>query len=87
MRIVVVIPTYNERENTEKMIDTLAGVFSQIKNHEMNLLYVDGNSPDGTGDAVKKKQEQYKWLHLMVETKKKVWAWLMPKVCSTPWIS
>ncbi|MEK7101498.1 MAG: glycosyltransferase [Patescibacteria group bacterium] len=70
MRIVVVIPTYNERENTEKMIDTLAGVFSQIKNHEMNLLYVDGNSPDGTGDAVKKKQEQYKWLHLMVETKK-----------------
>ena len=70
MRIVVVIPTYNERENTEKMIDTLAGVFSQIKNHEMNLLYVDGNSPDGTGDAVKKKQEQYKWLHLMVETEK-----------------
>jgi len=70
MRIVVVIPTYNERVNTEKMIDTLAGVFSQIKNHEMNLLYVDGNSPDGTGDAVKKKQEQYKWLHLVVETKK-----------------
>jgi len=70
MRIVVVIPTYNERVNTEKMIATLAGVFSQIKNHEMNLLYVDGNSPDGTGDAVKKKQEQYKWLHLVAETEK-----------------
>ncbi len=70
MRIVVVIPTYNERENTQKMIDALAVEFPKITNHSMNVLYVDGNSPDGTGELVKKNQKKYKWLHLFVEEKK-----------------
>lgn len=70
MRVVVVIPTYNEKENTVKMIEVLAGIFSKIKDHDMHLLYVDGNSPDGTAEVVKEKQKKYKWLHLLVETKK-----------------
>lgn len=69
-KIVVVIPTYNERENTSQMIDTLAKVFSEIKDHEMALLYVDGNSPDGTSDLVREKMKKYNWLSLLVETKK-----------------
>lgn len=69
-KVVVIIPTYNERENTEKMIDTLADIFSGISGHEINLLYVDGNSPDGTAEVVKEKQKKYKWLHLIIETKK-----------------
>ncbi len=52
------------------MIDTLAGIFAGIKNHDMQLLYVDGNSPDGTADIVREKQKKYPWLHLLVETKK-----------------
>lgn len=70
MKVVVIIPTYNERENTTTMIDTLAKVFAEIKDHQMNLLYVDGNSPDGTAEIIKSKQKKYKWLHLLVETKK-----------------
>jgi len=70
MKVVVVIPTYNEKENTLQMIDTLAAVFASIEKHEMSLLYVDANSPDGTADVVKAAQKQYKWLHLLVETKK-----------------
>lgn len=70
MKIVVIIPTYNEKENTSRMIETLALVFSKIKDHQMQLLYVDGNSPDGTVEVIKKYQEKYKWLHLLVETKK-----------------
>ncbi len=70
MKVVIIIPTYNERKNTGKMIDTLAGIFAGIKNHDMQLLYVDGNSPDGTADVVKEKQKKYSWLHLLVETKK-----------------
>lgn len=69
-RVVVVIPTFNEKDNTSLMIETLSQKFSEIKNHEMELLYVDGNSPDGTADVVRSKMKKYKWLHLLVETKK-----------------
>lgn len=70
MKVVVIIPTYNEVDNTGKMIETLAKVFPKIKDHQMNLLYVDGNSPDGTAEVIKSKQKKYKWLHLLIETKK-----------------
>lgn len=70
-KIVVIIPTYNEAENTSKMIDVLARVFEDIKDHEMHLLYVDANSPDGTAELVRKKiADQKPWLHLLVEEKK-----------------
>ena len=70
MKIVVIIPTYNEKDNISKMIEALARVFSEIRQHEMNLLYIDGNSPDGTADVIRKYQKKYDWLHVIVETKK-----------------
>ena len=70
MKVVVVIPTYNEKDNTSRMIETLAQVFATIPTHDMHLLYVDGNSPDGTAAVVRQKQKTYPWLHLLVETKK-----------------
>jgi dolichol-phosphate mannosyltransferase len=39
----VCLPTYNERENLERMIRELA-------RHEVNVLVIDDNSPDGTGE-------------------------------------
>lgn len=58
---LVIIPTYNEKENIEKMIRT---VFSLAKVY--HLLIVDDNSPDGTRDIVEKLQEEYpKQLHLL----------------------
>lgn len=51
---IVIIPTYNERENIEEMIDA---VMAQPGN--FNLLIVDDNSPDGTAGFVKAKQETY----------------------------
>ena len=68
--IVIIIPTYNERENTERMILSLAPIISEIRDHSLEVLYVDGNSPDGTADIVKKYQLKYSWLQLLVETKK-----------------
>ena len=70
MKVVVIIPSYNEKDNTSEMIETLAGVFSKIKDHKIFLLYVDGNSPDGTSIIIKKYQKKYNWLHLLEETKK-----------------
>ena len=52
------------------MIVTLAGILSKTKDNQMLVLYVDGNSPDGTADIIKKFQKKYSWLHLLVETKK-----------------
>lgn len=70
MKIVVIIPTYNEKENVGKMILALAEILPKIKKHQMELLYVDGNSPDGTASEIRKYQKKYSWLHLLVENKK-----------------
>lgn len=69
-KVVIVIPTYNERENTEKMVEALAAELPKIKNHEMLVLYVDANSPDGTADMVRDKTDEYKWLHIYKEEEK-----------------
>lgn len=51
---LVIIPTYNEKENVEKMIRK---VFSlDIPFH---LLIVEDNSPDGTADIVKRLQSEF----------------------------
>ena len=51
---VVIIPTYNEIENIEAIIDA---VFSQDK--VFHVLVVDDNSPDGTADKVRELQLNY----------------------------
>ena len=51
---VIIIPTYNEKENIERMIDALMAL-----EHGFDVLVVDDGSPDGTADIVKKTMEQY----------------------------
>ena len=71
MNIVVILPTYNEKVNIEKMIPLLEGeIFTKIKNHKMSLLVVDDNSPDGTSDQVKSFMEQWKNIELLEGPKK-----------------
>ncbi len=50
---LVIIPTYNEKENIENIIDA---VFSL--DVPFHILIVDDGSPDGTAQLVKKKQEE-----------------------------
>ena len=47
MKTVVVIPTYDERENVAPMAEAVLAALPDAA-----LLFVDDNSPDGTGDAV-----------------------------------
>ena len=54
MRIVMIIPTYNEKDNIGLLIDRLQEEFRRIP-HEMSILVVDDNSPDGTASVVKEK--------------------------------
>lgn len=51
---IVIIPTYNELENIEKMTQA---VMELPKN--FNILFIDDNSPDGTADAIKKQIDHY----------------------------
>jgi dolichol-phosphate mannosyltransferase len=51
---IVIIPTYNEKENIVRMIDK---VFSLA--HDFHVLVVDDGSPDGTADLVREQQQKY----------------------------
>ncbi len=44
-KTVVIVPTYNERENLPRLVDTVLG----LPVSDLTLLIVDDNSPDGTG--------------------------------------
>lgn len=60
MNVVVVIPTYNEKGNIERVIYILEKeLFPKILNHKMSILVADDNSPDGTGLEVKKLIERW----------------------------
>jgi dolichol-phosphate mannosyltransferase len=48
VRLVVCVPTYNERRNLEPMVRALGEVFDQ-NGLDGHVLVVDDNSPDGTG--------------------------------------
>ncbi len=61
MRKLVIIPTYNEKENISKMISK---VFSLPEPFEM--LVIDDGSPDGTAAIVKERQKEFPGtLHLL----------------------
>lgn len=49
--IVIVIPTYNERENVVKLITRIEKQYSKLGSRLM-LLIADDNSPDGTKETV-----------------------------------
>jgi dolichol-phosphate mannosyltransferase len=52
----IVLPTYNEAENIERMIDSIAEALAQDTSAE--IIVVDDNSPDGTGDIVSRYAER-----------------------------
>ena len=57
MRILAAIPTYNEKDNIERMIDSVLNIncTETVKNcgASVDLLIIDDNSPDGTRQIVK----------------------------------
>ncbi len=60
MKKLVIIPTYNERENIAAMIEK---VFSLEEPFDM--LVIDDSSPDGTADIVRAEQSRHAGLHLL----------------------
>ena len=65
VRPLVVIPTYNESENIERMLRRIRESLP-----EAGILVVDDGSPDGTGDLVKALTGDMSDVHLMSRTEK-----------------
>jgi dolichol-phosphate mannosyltransferase len=59
--ICVCVPTYNERENLEPMVDRLG----EILGDDGVVLVIDDNSPDGTGEIADRLAAQRPWVHAL----------------------
>lgn len=70
MKIVIIIPTYNERPNIGKMIPLLENeVFPKISHHKLFILIVDDKSPDNTADLVKDFRKKWHNIELLTGEK------------------
>lgn len=64
---IVIIPTYNERENIAAIIDAVMNLPKR-----MDVLIIDDGSPDGTADIVRDKMKEYADRVFMVERRGKL---------------
>ena len=55
---VVCLPTYNERENLERMVRALEG-------KSVDVLVIDDNSPDGTGEIADRLAAELPWVEVL----------------------
>ena len=54
MKVSVILPTYNERENIVSLVESLSVVLAD-EGFDYQIVVVDDNSPDGTAQAVREK--------------------------------
>ncbi len=64
-KALIVLPTYNERENISILIPQIFEITKDIKNWDIEVLIVDDNSPDGTYDEAVRLQTKYKKIHIL----------------------
>jgi dolichol-phosphate mannosyltransferase len=64
MKVVIVVPTFNERDNIRRLIESLQEVFISLE-HDMHILVADDRSPDGTAEIIRDIQLSYKNVHLL----------------------
>ena len=59
IKISLITPTYNERENISLLAQEVFSVLEGIPDIDLELIVVDDNSPDGTGEIAEKLRESY----------------------------
>ena len=65
LKACVVLPTYNEAENIKSITKAVFATQSNIPTHQLYVIVVDDNSPDGTQEIIKKlidKHEKIKFV-------------------------
>jgi len=63
VKAVVCLPTYNERENLERMIEVLA-------DKGVSVLVIDDNSPDGTGELADRLAAEHDFVEVLHRPRK-----------------
>ncbi|HYI75447.1 MAG TPA: polyprenol monophosphomannose synthase [Gaiellaceae bacterium] len=61
-RAVLCLPTYNERENLEQMVEALGGVLDTTTDR---VLVIDDGSPDGTGEIADRLASELPWVSVL----------------------
>ena len=64
-RALVIVPTYNERENIARLVDTVLA-----QDRRLEILVVDDGSPDGTGEIVEGLRQLNTRVHLVSRARK-----------------
>jgi dolichol-phosphate mannosyltransferase len=64
VRLTVCLPTYNERENLEPMVQALGDVFA-VHGLDARVLVIDDASPDGTGVLADGLAEDLRWVEVL----------------------
>jgi dolichol-phosphate mannosyltransferase len=59
-KTLIIIPTYNEKDNIQKMLETVFGI-----SRDLSVLIIDDGSPDDTAEIVKGLKATYQNLHLI----------------------
>ncbi len=59
LRISLITPTYNERENIALLAEEVFGVLQDHPDIDLELIVVDDNSPDGTGTVAESLKDRY----------------------------
>ena len=68
MKVVVCLPTYNERDNIGGLIEGLNAQRANLP-HDFEILVVDDDSPDGTQDVVREMQARFDNVRLLTGAK------------------
>jgi dolichol-phosphate mannosyltransferase len=66
-RAVLCLPTYNERENLEPMIEALSQVLDTAQDV---VLVIDDGSPDGTGEIADRLAAEHAWVSVLHRAEK-----------------
>jgi len=66
----LVLPTYNEAKNIEKIMGAAAEVLAAAAPEGFRILVVDDGSPDGTGQIADAMQERHEWARVLHRTEK-----------------
>ena len=69
MKVFVVIPTYDERDNVKRMAEAVLSQ-SFTFTSDLHLLFVDDNSPDGTGTVIEEMMKAEPRIHCLHREKK-----------------
>lgn len=67
MKALLVVPTYNEKENIKELLDV---IWKETKGSSVEVLVVDSASPDGTGELLDELRKKDPRIHVLHQKKK-----------------